>query len=81
MVLINPTDYFLYLPLMPEVAAGILDPSTPCSVGSPPSARSLAAMTSAASKYIATTGAAKAAKTAPTLLPSRGTDRLRPSIR
>ncbi len=25
-VLINPTDYFLYLPLMPEVAAGILDP-------------------------------------------------------
>ncbi len=25
-VLINPTDYFLYLPLMPEVTAGILDP-------------------------------------------------------
>jgi len=25
-VLINPTDYFLYLPLLPEVAAGILDP-------------------------------------------------------
>ncbi|MEU8042031.1 NAD(P)/FAD-dependent oxidoreductase [Streptosporangium sp. NPDC049078] len=24
-VLINPTDYFLYLPLLPEVAAGILD--------------------------------------------------------
>jgi NADH dehydrogenase len=24
--LINPTDYFLYLPLLPEVAAGILDP-------------------------------------------------------
>ena len=27
-VLINPTDYFLYLPLLPEVAAGILDPRT-----------------------------------------------------
>ena len=26
MVLVNPTDYFLYLPLLPEVAAGILDP-------------------------------------------------------
>ncbi|MEV7097446.1 NAD(P)/FAD-dependent oxidoreductase [Amycolatopsis sp. NPDC051045] len=24
--LLNPTDYFLYLPLLPEVAAGILDP-------------------------------------------------------
>ena len=24
--LINPTDYFLYLPLLPEVAAGILEP-------------------------------------------------------
>ena len=24
--IINPTDYFLYLPLLPEVAAGILDP-------------------------------------------------------
>ncbi|WP_020666352.1 NAD(P)/FAD-dependent oxidoreductase [Amycolatopsis nigrescens] len=24
--LVNPTDYFLYLPLLPEVAAGILDP-------------------------------------------------------
>ncbi len=27
-VLANPTDYFLYLPLLPEVAAGILDPRT-----------------------------------------------------
>jgi NADH:ubiquinone reductase (H+-translocating) len=26
--LINPTDYFLYLPLLPEVTAGILDPRT-----------------------------------------------------
>src|SRR5436190_10463925 len=26
LVLINPTDYFLYLPLLPEVAAGILEP-------------------------------------------------------
>lgn len=26
--MINPTDYFLYLPLLPEVAAGILDPRT-----------------------------------------------------
>lgn len=26
LVLINPTDYFLYLPLLPEVASGILDP-------------------------------------------------------
>jgi NADH dehydrogenase len=25
-VLVNPTDYFLYLPLLPEVAGGILDP-------------------------------------------------------
>jgi NADH dehydrogenase len=25
-VLINPTDYFLYLPLLPEVATGILEP-------------------------------------------------------
>jgi NADH dehydrogenase len=25
-VLISSTDYFLYLPLLPEVAAGILDP-------------------------------------------------------
>lgn len=25
-ILINPTDYFLYLPLLPEVTAGILDP-------------------------------------------------------
>ena len=25
-VVINPTDYFLYLPLLPEVAAGLLDP-------------------------------------------------------
>ena len=24
--LVNPTDYFLYLPLLPEVAAGVLDP-------------------------------------------------------
>jgi NADH:ubiquinone reductase (H+-translocating) len=29
-VLINPTDYFLYLPLLPEVAAGILDPRRIC---------------------------------------------------
>ena len=27
-ILINPTDYFLYLPLLPEVTAGILDPRT-----------------------------------------------------
>jgi NADH dehydrogenase len=27
-VLINSTDYFLYLPLLPEVASGILDPRT-----------------------------------------------------
>lgn len=25
-VLVNPTDYFLYLPLLPEVASGLLDP-------------------------------------------------------
>jgi NADH dehydrogenase len=25
-VLVNPTDYFLYLPLLPEVAAGVLEP-------------------------------------------------------
>ncbi|WP_328610436.1 NAD(P)/FAD-dependent oxidoreductase [Amycolatopsis sp. NBC_00345] len=25
-VVLNPTDYFLYLPLLPEVSAGILDP-------------------------------------------------------
>jgi NADH dehydrogenase len=25
-ILINPTNYFLYLPLLPEVAAGVLDP-------------------------------------------------------
>ena len=25
-VLINPTDYFLYVPLLPEVSAGLLDP-------------------------------------------------------
>ncbi|HEV7827899.1 MAG TPA: NAD(P)/FAD-dependent oxidoreductase [Pseudonocardiaceae bacterium] len=25
-VVVNPTDYFLYLPLLPEVAAGVLDP-------------------------------------------------------
>ena len=25
-VLVNPTDYFLYLPLLPEVATGLLDP-------------------------------------------------------
>src|SRR5690349_19859065 len=25
-VVLNPTDYFLYLPLLPEVAAGILEP-------------------------------------------------------
>jgi NADH dehydrogenase len=26
-VLLNPTDYFLYVPLLPEVAAGILEPA------------------------------------------------------
>ena len=25
-VVLNPTDYFLYLPLLPEVAAAVLDP-------------------------------------------------------
>jgi NADH dehydrogenase len=25
-MLVNPTDYFLYLPLLPEVAAGVIDP-------------------------------------------------------
>ncbi|MFC6581170.1 NAD(P)/FAD-dependent oxidoreductase [Planomonospora parontospora] len=25
-VMVNPTDYFLYLPLLPEVAGGVLDP-------------------------------------------------------
>ncbi len=25
-IILNPTDYFLYLPLLPEVAAGILEP-------------------------------------------------------
>src|SRR3954469_25281435 len=25
-VVINPTDYFLYLPLLPEVATGLLEP-------------------------------------------------------
>src|SRR6185437_8964253 len=25
-VLVNPTDYFLYVPLLPEVTGGILDP-------------------------------------------------------
>ncbi len=29
-VLINPTDYFLYLPLLPEVAAGLLEPRRVC---------------------------------------------------
>jgi NADH dehydrogenase len=29
-VLINPTDYFLYIPLLPEVAAGILEPRRIC---------------------------------------------------
>jgi len=29
-VLINPTDYFLYLPLLPEVGAGILEPRRIC---------------------------------------------------
>jgi NADH dehydrogenase len=24
--LVNPMDYFLYLPLLPEVAAGVIDP-------------------------------------------------------
>jgi NADH dehydrogenase len=37
-VVVNPTDYFLYLPLLPEVAAGILEPrrvAVPLSTGSP----------------------------------------------
>ncbi|WP_238157181.1 NAD(P)/FAD-dependent oxidoreductase [Kribbella sp. VKM Ac-2571] len=29
-MLINPTDYFLYLPLLPEVAAGVLEPRRIC---------------------------------------------------
>jgi NADH dehydrogenase len=29
-VLINPTDYFLYLPLLPEVGAGVLEPRRIC---------------------------------------------------
>ena len=29
-VLINPTDYFLYLPLLPEVAGGLLEPRRVC---------------------------------------------------
>ncbi|WP_132301529.1 NAD(P)/FAD-dependent oxidoreductase [Kribbella sp. VKM Ac-2568] len=29
-VLINPTDYFLYVPLLPEVGAGILEPRRIC---------------------------------------------------
>ncbi len=29
-VLINPTDYFLYFPLLPEVAAGVLEPRRIC---------------------------------------------------
>lgn len=29
-VIINPTDYFLYLPLLPEVAAGVLEPRRIC---------------------------------------------------
>jgi NADH dehydrogenase len=29
-VLINPTDYFLYLPLLPEVASGLLEPRRIC---------------------------------------------------
>ena len=29
-LLINPSDYFLYLPLLPEVAAGILEPRRVC---------------------------------------------------
>ena len=29
-LLINPTDYFLYLPLLPEVGAGILEPRRIC---------------------------------------------------
>jgi NADH:ubiquinone reductase (H+-translocating) len=33
-ILVNPTDYFLYLPLLPEVASGILDPR-PISISLP----------------------------------------------
>jgi NADH dehydrogenase len=29
-ILINPTDYFLYLPLLPEVASGVLEPRRIC---------------------------------------------------
>jgi len=29
-VRINTTDYFLYLPLLPEVAAGVLEPRRVC---------------------------------------------------
>src|SRR4051794_6054472 len=29
-VLINPTDYFLYLPLLPEVGTGLLEPRRIC---------------------------------------------------
>ena len=29
-MLINPTDYFLYLPLLPEVGAGMLEPRRIC---------------------------------------------------
>jgi NADH dehydrogenase len=37
-VLVNPTDYFLYLPLLPEVTAGILEPrrvTVPLATGCP----------------------------------------------
>lgn len=37
-VLVNPTDYFLYLPLLPEVTAGILEPrrvAVPLATGCP----------------------------------------------
>lgn len=33
-ILVNPTDYFLYVPLLPEVASGILDPR-PVSISLP----------------------------------------------
>lgn len=33
-ILVNPTDYFLYVPLLPEVASGILDPR-PISISLP----------------------------------------------
>ena len=29
-ILINPTDYFLYLPLLPEVGAGVIEPRRIC---------------------------------------------------